>query len=38
MIILFADCVDTQEQELMASLFADIARLLDEEKQKGRAT
>ena len=34
MIVLFTDCMDTQEKELMTSLFADIARLLEEEKQR----
>ena len=35
MIMLFEDCLDTQEAEMMASLFADITRMLEEEKAKG---
>ena len=34
-IMFFEDRLDPQEQELMASLFADITRLLEEEKAKG---
>ena len=34
MIVLFTDCMDTQDKELMTSLFADIARLLEEENRE----